>query len=328
MNGIEDTPDRARIVQFSDPYYDLFTADHRAEVHQGASRRCADLKRQARRPRCSGTAAEDILRGASRASSRWSARRSSTATAHARGDGGRGAARQADRRGLAAPPIPSSRTSASPSTRAAYVRSSSAPEDSRLSVTPSTRPSTDEAQRRAAKAIYQKYGLLDAPPGDASASCEHEAPVARRSGRAVPDALPEHEVVSPVTGNAIDRCGSTGRDIARRTRGLRRTDAAPDRGDVLPRSSADCTTGLGGTSGRAGRDHASWRPGSSIPAAGTSSPARSSSSATSGSCRVPRAGHASGAALLRRPVRSHHAASPTVLTDGWQRWCLRTPRSP
>jgi aldehyde dehydrogenase (NAD+)/aldehyde dehydrogenase len=49
-----------------------------------------------------------------------------------------------------------------------------------------------------------------------------------------PDALPEHEVVSPVTGNAIDRVRlSTGRDIARLLADSGGPTRAPDRGDVL-----------------------------------------------------------------------------------------------
>ncbi len=60
MNGIEDTPDRAAIVSFSDPY---FVYSQQLTVREGTSgvSRLADLKGKTVAT-LSGTAAEDILR--------------------------------------------------------------------------------------------------------------------------------------------------------------------------------------------------------------------------------------------------------------------------
>jgi polar amino acid transport system substrate-binding protein len=61
MNGIEDTPDRARIVQFSDPYY-IYSQQITVRKSTKGIETLADLKGK-HVATLSGTAAEDILRG-------------------------------------------------------------------------------------------------------------------------------------------------------------------------------------------------------------------------------------------------------------------------
>jgi hypothetical protein len=121
----------------------------------------------------------------------------------------------------------------------------------------------------------------------------------------------------------IDRVGVTGA-ASPAPRGLRRTDAGagPRR---RARVSADCTTG-------SGHVRTSW----SRPILETVHPYRLPGHRRRRDrvrprlrllCRVPEPDMRPVPRLLQRPVRSHRT-SPTVPTDGWRRWCLRTPRSP
>ena len=61
MNGIEDTPDRAKIVQFSNPYY-IYSQQITVRKSTKGIETLADLKGK-HVATLSGTAAEDILRG-------------------------------------------------------------------------------------------------------------------------------------------------------------------------------------------------------------------------------------------------------------------------
>ena len=114
MNGIEDTPDRPDRPVLGSLLH-LFAADHRAEVHQGHR----DARRSKSKPWPLSARRGGHLRGQPGVI-RWSARRSSATTAM----GGRQVDAVLLDKPIAwptAPPIPSSRTSASPSTRGRYV---------------------------------------------------------------------------------------------------------------------------------------------------------------------------------------------------------------